>query len=453
MHWGSKQKITRRSLGHFSFNMNKKRELDTLVEYNPTKINRSTEDNVVFARVIAALSAMDLISFSQTCKLIRKIVQENILAWCFDIESHPDPSISRNAILGSRMFLYQLYELYRRCVIGPGTYNAAKKKYFPDESLFDSASWIFVVPENCTEKRLERHLTYEPRGGVEADTVYGMTFVFPHATMHRPGVFVVDWNGKFEGIETHFTERTAKLFKETIRNVSDRLAVQIYEKGTGWSEVRFLEDQEYGLSVNALGMMVDRMEKGLNELGFMFEPYRANYDKYKKSIKNGIISESFAFYLLENMIDSRFGSPRIQGLFSDLEPERYPRVWQRIKIASRYDDFDTKTLDSISKDTELPEKITHEVNSLATVVDRNSACVYLFYAKSGHRIIFIEPVLFGPDKLRYTGSIEISFSVYSEKYSIDVYLVPGVKRQILANTFEEALGKFKLILSVNTKQV
>jgi hypothetical protein len=57
-------------------------------------------------------------------------------------------AIQRNGKLGNSVFVFQLYELYRRKMISSELYTTARSKFYTDEALFTNYDMFFVAKKN-----------------------------------------------------------------------------------------------------------------------------------------------------------------------------------------------------------------------------------------------------------------------------------------------------------------
>ena len=298
--------------------------LDT-TECNASKIARECpEEEGTWAHIVFALTALELVAVSQVCKTLRKVVMDNLLAWCFDIDVHPNSQISRNFELGTRACLYQLYELYRRNMISDGTYTAAKARFFTDEELAGKCSFLFIVPSKRKPTKVELDLIQSTVtiGTVKTlpqniDTVYGMHITFQDKLLLRLSVgsiILEDFWQNADYVKTAFhvvAHLETVIFCYTMSFVSAELACDIIQKSTSCRHISILDLFGHGCSLDCIKRLFSRT--------LTRTPLRiwenANVIFNILSHMNG--DDAHVEFWLDYLLDNKFGAIRLAEIFFD----------------------------------------------------------------------------------------------------------------------------------------
>jgi len=204
---------------------------------------------------------LDLIAFSQVCKAFRKIVMDNTLTWCSNLDTHPNLPAPYYSDFRPLTCLYQLYELYRRNMIDKFTYCQQKSRFFTDEQLIEQCSYMFVIPENrksrvidfCPTYRPDRPLTEKDAEDLVIVTIYGLEVRFwvEDSWKNPPGPdkFKTVWDGDLSETETC---ATSTAFNFTLQTSSNKMLTELLLKWTGWGDSTIQWLLDYGCPISCI---------------------------------------------------------------------------------------------------------------------------------------------------------------------------------------------------------
>jgi len=206
-----------------------KRKCDSQEDHEPKAQRFQIDESLV--SILYRLCALEIIAVSQVCKLWRNTVHDIIVTWCLNISEHN--AIPRNEILGNSIFVFQLYELYKRKMISSDLYTKVRSKFYSWEATVANYDMFFVAKRN----RIPLYLHQLP-----ADETYGLDQYIHTTTLYGVDVYFHDdihfWDGDFNAMTREggspllSTIITRSKFRVTIRHVSNELAYDLIEYGT-----------------------------------------------------------------------------------------------------------------------------------------------------------------------------------------------------------------------------
>jgi len=172
---------------------------------------------------------------SQVCKLWRNTVHDIIASWCLNISENV--AIQRNGKLGNSVFVFQLYELYRRKMISSELYTTARSKFYTDGALFANFDIFFVAKKNRIPLVTPiRDYGYPPN---TPKTLYGVEIDFWEGDIEWKGnLNTRSQNHQLISITTCFDLAVSR---NLFQHLSDNLAYELLNTGVSRNCLKMTE--------------------------------------------------------------------------------------------------------------------------------------------------------------------------------------------------------------------